>query len=101
MITVATKTCPFCGSVKEDGKRYRLAIFIRDQRVAIFDPDENLRLVAKKEGLSVYGYLRKIVRDTPNSYLMQEILNNNDEIVSSKQVGESTINTLAESKTVK
>lgn len=78
---MALKTCPLCGNTEDDGKEYRLAIFIGDNRIAVIPPGK----VTLRDAL-------KIVRGTPDAYLMQEVLKDG-RIAYSKAIGTSDYET--------
>jgi hypothetical protein len=75
---MALKKCPYCGHEEDDGKIFRLSIFIGDQRIAVIPA-----------GTATFAEIKSIVKATPGSYLMEEVLNANGRISHSRQVAES------------
>jgi hypothetical protein len=54
--------CPVCGKVREDSKAHRLALFIKDERVAIIP-----------KGTS-FSRAKNIAKGVPSAYLMAETI---------------------------
>ena len=72
------KKCPYCGNEEDDGKVYRLSIFVDDSRIAVIPA-----------GTATFAEIKAIVKATPGSYLMEEVLNADGRISHSRQVAES------------
>lgn len=67
-------TCPFCGYTRDDGKEFRLTIYIGDRRIIL--PEK-----------TPYDTAKKMVKGFPQGYLMQETLDGEtDRVIASIQV---------------
>lgn len=75
---MAMKKCPYCGHEEDDGKVFRLAIYTNDVRLAVIPA-----------GTATFAQIKAIVKATPGSYLMEEVLNSDGRISHSRQVAES------------
>jgi hypothetical protein len=75
---MAMKKCPYCGHEEDDGKVFRLAIYTKDTRLAVIPA-----------GTATFAEIKAIVKGTPDSYLMEEVLTAEGRISHSRQVAES------------
>jgi hypothetical protein len=93
--------CPVCGTPRVSNKTSRLAIYLKSERIAAFTPSERLTQLAKSANKSVYGYIKDIAKNTVDGYLMLEIFDNEENLISIQRVGESTLVTAANGELVK
>jgi hypothetical protein len=75
---MAIKRCPYCQTEVDDGKTSRFALYVRDQRITIFPDGINYRDIAP------------IARNTPDSYLVLEILDKDGRILAIRNYVKST-----------